>query len=204
MTTLRNPLTRRDHVIKDPPFLQWLFTNPWASLLWLPLRLWIGYEWLSAGWGKLHESAWMDTGYALRGFWQNAVQVSESGHSPIGFDWYRDFIQYLLDHEAYTWFAKVISISEFTFGLLLMLGAFTGLVALFSSFMTWNFIMAGSASTNGVMFLIAIGLILAWKVAGYIGLDYFLLPALGTPWDDRHDRGEPAPGTRHSDVMHDS
>jgi thiosulfate dehydrogenase [quinone] large subunit len=28
----------------------------------------------------------------------------------------------------------------------------------------------------------AIGLILAWKVAGYIGLDYFLLPWVGTPW----------------------
>jgi thiosulfate dehydrogenase (quinone) large subunit len=25
-------------------------------------------------------------------------------------------------------------------------------------------------------------LILAWKNAGYIGLDYFLLPMLGTPW----------------------
>lgn len=182
MTTLRNPLMRKDRVIKDPPFAQWLFANPWASLLWLPLRLWIGYEWLDAGWGKLNNSAWMDGGAALRGFWQNAAQVPESGRAPIAFDWYRDFIQYMLDAEAYTWFAKVIAVSEFTFGLLLILGAFTGLAALLSSFMTWNFIMAGSASTNGVMFLIAIGLILAWKVAGYIGLDYFLLPALGTPW----------------------
>ena len=29
----------------------------------------------------------------------------------------------------------------------------------------------------------AIGLILAWKVSGYIGLDYFLLSWLGTPWE---------------------
>jgi thiosulfate dehydrogenase [quinone] large subunit len=28
----------------------------------------------------------------------------------------------------------------------------------------------------------AIGLILAWKVAGYYGLDRWLLPMLGTPW----------------------
>jgi thiosulfate dehydrogenase [quinone] large subunit len=48
--------------------------------------------------------------------------------------------------------------------------------------MNWSFMMAGSASTNPVLFLLAIGIILAWKVAGYVGFDYFLLPRLGTPW----------------------
>jgi thiosulfate dehydrogenase [quinone] large subunit len=32
------------------------------------------------------------------------------------------------------------------------------------------------------MLLLAIGLILAWKVAGWIGVDRYLLPLLGTPW----------------------
>jgi thiosulfate dehydrogenase [quinone] large subunit len=32
------------------------------------------------------------------------------------------------------------------------------------------------------MFTLAIGLILGWKVAGYYGLDRYLLPFLGTPW----------------------
>jgi thiosulfate dehydrogenase [quinone] large subunit len=32
------------------------------------------------------------------------------------------------------------------------------------------------------MFTLAVGLMLAWKVAGYYGLDRYLLPALGTPW----------------------
>jgi thiosulfate dehydrogenase [quinone] large subunit len=32
------------------------------------------------------------------------------------------------------------------------------------------------------MLLLAIGLMLAWKVAGWIGVDRVLLPALGTPW----------------------
>ena len=36
--------------------------------------------------------------------------------------------------------------------------------------------MTGSASTNGLMLLIAILLVLAWKTAGYIGADYVLLP----------------------------
>jgi thiosulfate dehydrogenase [quinone] large subunit len=42
--------------------------------------------------------------------------------------------------------------------------------------------MAGTASTNPMLFAIAVGLILAWKVSGYIGLDYYLLPLIGTPW----------------------
>ena len=53
---------------------------------------------------------------------------------------------------------------------------------------------AGSASTNPMLFTIAIGLILAWKVAGYIGVDYYLLPALGTPWRGKTatEEGKPA------------
>ena len=33
-----------------------------------------------------------------------------------------------------------------------------------------------------MLFVIAAGLILAWKVAGHFGADYFLLRWLGTPW----------------------
>ena len=48
--------------------------------------------------------------------------------------------------------------------------------------MNMSFLLAGSASTNPVLFTLAIGLILAWKVAGYYGVDRWLLPMLGTPW----------------------
>jgi thiosulfate dehydrogenase [quinone] large subunit len=45
-----------------------------------------------------------------------------------------------------------------------------------------SFLLAGSASTNPVMFTLAVGLMLAWRVAGYYGVDRWLLPRLGTPW----------------------
>jgi thiosulfate dehydrogenase [quinone] large subunit len=48
--------------------------------------------------------------------------------------------------------------------------------------MNMSFLLAGSASTNPVLFTLAIGVILAWKVAGYYGVDRWLLPMLGTPW----------------------
>ena len=71
---------------------------------------------------------------------------------------------------------------ELLVGIALILGGFTGIAAFAGSFMNWNFIMAGSASTNGLMLTLAIFLILVWKVAGWYGLDRRLLPYLGTPW----------------------
>jgi thiosulfate dehydrogenase (quinone) large subunit len=97
-------------------------------------------------------------------------------------DWYRDFIQFMLNIEAYTWFAKVITMGELVIGVALILGAFTGLAAFSGGFLNWNFIMAGTASTNALLFAVATGLVLAWKTAGWIGLDRWLLQGLGTPW----------------------
>jgi thiosulfate dehydrogenase [quinone] large subunit len=67
-------------------------------------------------------------------------------------------------------------------GIALILGAFTGIAAFFGAFMNWSFMLAGSASTNPMLFVFAVALILAWKVAGYVGADFFLLRWIGTPW----------------------
>lgn len=57
--------------------------------------------------------------------------------------------------------------------------------------MNFNFIMAGAASTNGLLFALAILLMLAWKVADWYGLDRRLLPMIGTPWTWNQDRALP-------------
>jgi len=54
-------------------------------------------------------------------------------------------------------------------GVLLIIGAFVGIAAFFGAFMNFNFMLAGSASTNPVLFTLAIALMLAWKIAGYYG-----------------------------------
>ncbi len=190
---LTNRLMRQERVVNDPPVAKWLFSSPWAALIWLPLRVWLGYQWVDAALHKVGNPAWVQTGEALRGFWMGAVAIPEAGRPPIAFDWYRGFIQAMLDAQAYTWFAKVIAYGELVVGIALILGAFTGIAAFFAGFLNWNFIMAGAASTNGLMFAIAVGLILAWKVAGYIGADHVLLPLIGTPWGrERAPAAEPA------------
>lgn len=180
---MANIITRKGTVVQDPPLARFLFNDTRTSWLWLVLRVWLGYKWIDAALHKIDNPAWVQTGEALKGFWTGAVAIPEAGRPPIAFDWYRGFIQFLLDAEAYTWFGKLIAYGELIIGIALIIGLFTGIAAFFGAFMNWNFIMAGSASTNPVLIIIAIGLILAWKVAGYIGLDRFLLPLLGTPWN---------------------
>ncbi|MCB0156899.1 MAG: hypothetical protein KDD83_02120, partial [Caldilineaceae bacterium] len=127
--------------------------------------------------------AWVQTGDALKGYWSGAVAIPDSGRPAITFDWYRSFIQFLLDTQSYTWFAKLVAYGEFAIGVALIIGAFVGIAAFAGAFMNWNFMMAGSASSNPWLFVIALTLIFAWKTAGYIGADYFLLRWLGTPWN---------------------
>ncbi len=67
-------------------------------------------------------------------------------------------------------------------GLGLLVGALTGLAAFFGALMNVSFLLAGSTAANPVLFTLAIGVMLAWRVAGYYGLDRYLLPKLGTPW----------------------
>lgn len=175
-------LTRNVQPLETPSFIHFLFNDRRASVLWLVVRVWLGWQWFEAGLGKVQNPAWMQTGEALKGFWMGAVQMPAEGRPPIAFAWYREFLQTMIDAQAYTWFAKIIAVSEVLIGVALILGIFVGLTAFFGGFMNWNFIMAGSASVNGVFFALAVLLVLAWKIAGYIGADYFILPRVADLW----------------------
>lgn len=168
---------------EDPKFVRILFSTTRFAWLWAIVRVWLGYKWIDASLHKIGNEAWTTTGFALKGFWERAVAIPQPpGRPAITYDWYRSFLQYLLDTQAYTWFAKIISYGELLIGIALIIGAFVGIAAFLGAFMNINFMLAGAASTNPVLFTVAILLILAWKVAGYYGLDRWLLPALGTPW----------------------
>jgi thiosulfate dehydrogenase [quinone] large subunit len=183
------------YVVEDPKIAKVMFDTTKLSWLWLIARLYIGYQWLIAGWEKINSPAWMQGGAALEGFWKYATAVDPNNpHPAVAYDWYRGFLQLLLDSGSFVWFAKMIAIGEFLIGIALIIGMFTGIAAFFAGFMNWNFMMAGSAGVNPLMFLITILLILAWKVAGYYGVDRWLLPKLGTPWHpgDAFSKEKPA------------
>lgn len=168
--------------IEGPRFVRFLFHNSRAGLFWLPIRLFVGFAWIEAGWHKFTDPAWLNGGAPLRGFWTAAVAMPEGGRPPITYEWYREFIQFLLNGHHETWFSYLIVFGELAVGLGLLFGALTGFAAFFGALMNMSFLLAGSASSNPIMFTMAVGLMLAWRVAGYYGLDRYLLPALGAPW----------------------
>jgi thiosulfate dehydrogenase [quinone] large subunit len=188
--------------LDDPILWRKLIAAPAYALVWLPVRFFVGQEWLAAGEHKVRDSAWMDGGTALQGYWERAVAIPEGGRPAITYGWFRDFLQYLLDHETYTWFAKLVAIGEVLIGLGLIVGALVGVAAFCGTLMNFNFQLAGSASTNPVLFGLGVFLVLAWKTAGYVGLDRVLLPLLKTPWGrvaaHRHPATPDAPLTNGS------
>ena len=177
-----NVITPKSTTIETPSILTMLFTDKRFAILWFPIRVWLGMQWVEAGLHKVTNPAWTQTGEALKGFWMGAIQIPAEGRPPIAYAWYREFLQTMLDAQAYTWFAKLVAFGEVLIGVALILGVFVGLTAFIGGFLNWNFIMAGSASVNGMFFGLAVLLVLAWKIAGYFGLDYFLLPKVSKLW----------------------
>ena len=184
---------KRDVLIPDPPLARLLFNTTTFAWLWAIVRIYLGYQWLTAGWHKLTGGGWLDGGTALQGYWTKAAAIPVAPAKPaITYDWYRAFIQFMLDNGFYSWFAPLVAVGEFMIGVALILGAFVGVAAFFGVLLNWNFLMAGSASTNPVLLMLGIVLILAWKVAGWYGLDRFLLPILGTPWKATAEQALPS------------
>ncbi|HTE85113.1 MAG TPA: DoxX family protein [Dehalococcoidia bacterium] len=194
---------------EDPKIIRFLFGNSRVAWIWLAVRVYLGWQWLSAGREKLESAGWMSTGASLQSFWLRAVAAPVGGtKGVVHYGWYHDLLAFMLQNHWYIWFAKLVAIGETAIGVLLILGAFVGVVSFFGAFMNFNFMLAGSASTNPVLFALAIALVLAWKIAGYYGLDYVLLPAIGVPWQNRgllglvnrlkRRQGRPHTGTSHA------
>jgi thiosulfate dehydrogenase (quinone) large subunit len=182
---------KRDVLIPDPPLARMLFGTTTFAWLWALVRIYLGYLWITAGWHKISGGGWIDGGTALQGYWTKAAVIPIEGKPQITYDWYRAFIQFMLDNGWYSWFAPLVAFGEFMIGVALILGAFVGIAAFFGVLLNWNFIMAGTASTNPVLLMLGIFLILAWKVGGWYGLDRFLLPIIGTPWTQRGEHVPP-------------
>lgn len=169
-------------VISDPPFAEFLFADTRIAWIWLLLRLYVGYTWITAGWEKVTGGAWLGAGAgtALHGFLAGAI-AKATGTNPAVSSWYAWFINVVaLPHVIL--FSYLVTFGELAVGAGLVLGAFTGIAAFFGAFMNFNYLFAGTVSVNPLLLLIELFLILAWRNAGWLGVDRWLLPRLGVPW----------------------
>jgi thiosulfate dehydrogenase [quinone] large subunit len=177
---------------------QWTFWRFWhyaraAAPLYLGIRLYVGYVWLNSGWGKVQNPAWFQTGESLKGFWERSLSTPNE----IVYPAYRALIQFMYDNAWYTWMGKVIPLGELLIGLGFLFGGLMGFAAFFALLLNFSFLLAGTTSSNPVLIVLELAVILGWRVAGWWGLDRYFLPRLGTPWSRRDDTagaGRAAPG----------
>jgi thiosulfate dehydrogenase [quinone] large subunit len=194
--------------VPEPPIARFLFADTRMAWLWLIVRLYVGYQWLVAGVEKLFGfnlqvgsgfgtytpgDSWIFTshlGSQLTGFANGGIAKATGAHPAVQ-DWYAWFLQNIVVPGAGFW-SYVITFGEVAVGIGLIIGMLTGIAAFFGVFMNMNFLLAGTVSINPIIGGLAIFLVLAWRVAGYYGVDRWLLPLLGTPWTGTLARAEQA------------
>ncbi len=168
--------------IPEPAFSKFLFADTRLAWFWLVVRLYVGYQWVVAGWEKIVNPVWVgsEAGTALQGFVMGALKKTAGTHPDV-YGWYGQWLQsFVLPHAAQ--FSYLVSFGELFVGIGLILGLFTGIAAFFGAFMNMNYLFAGTISVNPLLFLLELFLVLAWRIAGLIGFDRFILPLLGVPW----------------------
>ena len=147
-------------------------------MIWLVARLWLGYEWLNVGYqkpGAENAGFWNNGGAAVKGYATAGITGSATGKGGASYGWWASFLHNFVVPNA-TWIAKLIALSEFAIGLLLIVGLFTGAAALAGVGLNLIYMFSGTAGVNPAYALVGVFLILAWRNAGYLGLDRYALP----------------------------
>jgi thiosulfate dehydrogenase (quinone) large subunit len=176
-------MAREAVAIREPGFARWLFASAPAAWVWLVVRVYLGYEWAHAGYEKIFTDHWLSSSAGLKGFVGYALQGAGQGdHSAVNYGWYAAFLRWVGGSGAGI-MSKLIAVGELAIGIALIVGLFTGVAAFLAGLLSVSFGLAGVAGVNPAFFVMEVFLILAWRNAGYIGLDRYVLPALGTPWE---------------------
>ncbi len=159
---------------------RFLFGDTRLAVLWLAIRVYVGWIWLSAGWEKFTNEGgvWVgeNAGVAVKGFLTGALAKTTGAHPDVS-SWYASFIESVaLPHAKL--FSFLVTYGEIAVGLGLIVGLTTGVAALFGMVMNWSYLFAGTVSINPMLILLELPLLLAWRVAGHLGLDRYLFRRL--------------------------
>lgn len=164
--------------------IHFLKTNKVASGILFIVRLYLSYEWIHAGWGKLSAG-----GFDSSGFLQFAIK-SATGEHPAVQSWWADFLtHFALPNVAL--FNFLIPIGELAVGIGLLLGCFTRTAVFFGLVMNFAFMFSGSTSTNVQMALLEMFILVSGYNAGRIGLDYFIHKMITRRFHNNSDKVVP-------------
>lgn len=147
--------------------MKW-WKTPQVSVVWTVLRVWLGIQWIQAGWHKV------TGGFDAGGFMQGAI-AKASGEHPAVQGWYAAFLEnFALPNSGL--FSFLVAWGELLVGLGLIVGLATIPALVAGAFMNLNFLLAGTVSTNPILLTLAFILILVGSGAYYWGGDRFAIP----------------------------
>ncbi|SDO51759.1 DoxX family membrane protein [Alkalicoccus daliensis] len=156
-------------------FMDFLRNNKVAAGILTFIRLYVGYAWLTAGWGKVMGG--FDAGGYLQGVVANEAVMTQ-------YPTYHAFIENVAVPNAGL-FSFMVAWGELLVGLGLILGVFTTAAAFFGIMMNFAFMFAGTISSNPWLVLFTIFLLAAGANAGRFGGDRWVLPYLKASFTER-------------------
>lgn len=152
--------------------IKFLRENTVAAYLLTVLRLYLGWSWMTAGWGKI------TGGFSAEGFLKGKIAnpVMSKSEELV----YPNFVSFLENVALPNadMFSLMVAWGEFLVGVGLILGVLTTAAMFFGVVMNFSFMFAGTLSSNPWMVLLSIFILVAGANAGKFGGDRWVLPFL--------------------------
>lgn len=145
--------------------LTFLQNSKVAMVLLTVVRVSLGWMWFSSGIGKVTGG-----GFSAAGFLQASAENPVLKGENIAYPWYVSFLENIAIPYA-DLFSFMVMWGEVLIGLALIVGLFTKNAAFFGAMMNTSFLLAGTVSTNPLMLIMAIVLLVTKTNAGRLGLD---------------------------------
>ncbi|KQX56595.1 DoxX family membrane protein [Paenibacillus sp. Root444D2] len=165
--------------------MKWLRGNRYAAMMLAIIRLYVGWQWMTAGWHKITGAKPFDAAGYLKG--AIAKPVLESGTTDMVYANYVAFLKsFALPNVGV--FNTLVPWGELLVGLGLILGALTTTAIFFGLLMNFMYMFAGTVSSNPWLVLLGFFIIAAGANAGKFGVDHLILPYLHKWFDKMIDR----------------
>ena len=161
-----------------------IFNNKYFVPIWTVLRVWLGYQWIVPAIEKLKDPTWVgsQSGVAITGFLKGTLAKSTGEHPAVQW-WYARFVENVAMPNANI-FTYLIPYGELLVGISLILGAFTIAGLLGGALMNLNYMLAGTTSTNPILYTAAIILMVAGANVYKLGIDSLVI----SYWKKKHNK----------------
>ncbi|WP_028402180.1 DoxX family protein [Ectobacillus panaciterrae] len=152
-------------------FINVLRQNKNVSILLAVLRVYLGYTWIMAGWGKITSGK-----FDASGFLKGAL-AQATGEHPAVQGWWVAFLKSAVIPNVEL-FNVLVTWGELLVGIGLLIGCFTKTTVFFGMMMNFSYMFSGSTSTNPQLVLLSIFILVSAMNAGRYGVDGIIMPTL--------------------------